>query len=132
AIIPGSLILADACCGSVDGIHVHGGMHRGERFAEANVLRNRLIAYLIHEIGAPVPLQAGGIQRVKHALQGWVWQRTYKIECRFFECPDRSEYFFCFLQWPGVCPYDAAHFFHVQMFGKRRCWRHSKKCEETI
>src|SRR5262249_2862401 len=40
--------------------------------------------------------------------------------------------FFCFLQWPGVCPDDAAHFLHVEMFGKRRSWWHSKKCGEPI
>src|SRR5437867_8661543 len=57
--------------------------------------------------------------------------RTYKIECRFLESPDWFKCFFRFLQWPSVCPDHAAHFFHVQMFGKRRSRRHSEKCKEA-
>ena len=44
AIIPSSVIFADARCGTVDWIHMHGGMHRWKLFAEANVLRNRIVA----------------------------------------------------------------------------------------
>src|SRR5437762_3824204 len=45
AIIPCSIIFAYACCGAVDRIHMHGGMHRWKRFTEANVLRNYVVAY---------------------------------------------------------------------------------------
>src|SRR5262249_10865925 len=79
-----------------------------------------------------MPLQTVRIKRVEHALQGWVWQRSYKIECRFSRGPDWCKCFFCFLQWPSVCPHYAAHFFHVKMFGERRSRRHGKKCEEAI
>src|SRR5207249_348359 len=40
AIIPGGIIFADPCCGAVNWIHVHGGMHRWEHFTKANMLRN--------------------------------------------------------------------------------------------
>ena len=132
AIIPSRIAFADPCCSAVDRVHVHGGMHRRKRFAEANVLRNCVVVDLIHEIGAPVPLQTRRIKGVEHALQGWVWQRTHKIQRGLFECPDWFECFFRFLQWPGVCPDDSAHFFHVQMFGEWRSRRHGKKGEEAI
>src|SRR5438132_4155941 len=58
--------------------------------------------------------------------------RTYKIERWFLESAYRLENFFCFLLRSGVRPDHAAHFFHVQMFGKRRSRRHSEKCKEAI
>jgi hypothetical protein len=107
-------------------------MHGRKRFAEANVLRNCVVVDLIHEIGAPVPLQTRWIKGVEHALQRRLRQRSHKIQRGFFEGPDWLECFFCFLHWPGVCPHYAAHFLHVEMFGKRRSRRHGKKCEEPI
>ena len=68
AIIPSRVTLAYARCGTVDGIHMHGGMHRGKRVAETNVLGNRVIAQLTHKIRTPIPLQTGRIQGVEHAL----------------------------------------------------------------
>src|SRR5882724_6513042 len=85
AIIPCSIIFAYACCGAVDRIHMHGGMHRWKRFTEANVLRNCVVAYLIHKIGTPVPLQTGRIKRVEHALQGRLWQRPTKSSAGFLK-----------------------------------------------
>src|SRR5438045_9371462 len=58
--------------------------------------------------------------------------RTYKIERWFLESAYRLENFFCFLLRSDVRPDHAAHFFHVQMFGKRRSRRHSEKCKEAI
>ena len=37
-----------------------------------------------------------------------------------------------FLLGPGVCPDDAAHFFHVQMFRERRSGRDGEKGKEAI
>src|SRR5262249_16247619 len=102
-------------------------MHRGERFAEADVLLNRVVAYLVHEIAPPIPLQARRIQGVEHALQRRMRNRTYKIERWFLESAYRLENFFCFLLRSGVRPDDTAHFFHVQMLRERRCRRHSEK-----
>ena len=87
---------------------------------------------LIYEIGAPIPLQTRRIKRIEHALQRRLRQRPDKIQRRLFEGPDRLECFFCFLLWPGICPDDAAHFFHVQMFGERRSRRDGEKREEAI
>src|SRR5262249_44821819 len=103
-----------------------------KRFAKTSILRNCVVAYLIHKIGAPVPLQPGRIKRVEHALQRWLRQRSDEIERRLFECPDRFECFFCFLLWSRVCKDYTAHFFHVQMFGERRSWRNGEKREEAI
>src|SRR6516162_2562507 len=85
AIIPGSLIFAYARGRAVNWIHVHLGMHGWKGLAEADVLRNRVVAQLIDEIGAPVPLESRRIQRVEHALQRRLWNRAYKIESRFLE-----------------------------------------------
>src|SRR4029077_9227157 len=107
-------------------------MHRWQGLTESNVLRDRVIAQLIHKIGAPVPLQARRIKGVEHALQSWLGQRTYKIERGFLESPNRLECLLCFLLRPGVCPDNAAHFFHVQMFRKRRRGRDGEKGEKAI
>src|SRR5438552_926046 len=110
---------------------MHGGMHRWKRFTEANVLRNRVIAQLIEEIGAPIPLQTRWIKGVEHSLQRRMRNRPYKIERGFLESADRLESFFCFVLNSGVRPDYAAHFFHVQMFGERRCRWHGEKCKEA-
>ena len=76
-------------------------MHGWKGFTEANVLRDCVVAYLIHEIGAPVPLQAGRINRVEHALQRRLWQRSHEIQRRLLEGPDWLECFFCFSCGPA-------------------------------
>ena len=107
-------------------------MHGRKRFTESNVVRNCVVGYLIDEIGAPVPLQTGRIKRVKHTLQCRLRQRPDEIQCRFLECSDRLEDFFCFVQRPSVCPDHAAHFFQVQVFGEGWSWWHSEKREKAI
>src|SRR5262249_22192414 len=44
AIIPGSIRFAYTRRGTVDWIHMHGGMHRWKRLPKGNVLGNRVIA----------------------------------------------------------------------------------------
>ena len=111
---------------------MHCGMHRRQRFTKTSVLSNRFIAQLIHKIGTPIPLQPRGIQRVEHALQRRLRQRTYKIESRLLESADGFKCFFGLALWPGTGPNYAAHFFHVQMFRERRRGRHGKKSKKAI
>src|SRR6266496_4238492 len=111
---------------------MHGGMHRGKRLTKTSVLRNRFVAQLIDKIGAPIPLQPRGIQRVEHALQRRLRQRTYKIESRLLESADGLEWFFGFRLRAGIRPNHAAHFFHVKMLRKRWCRRHGEKREKAI
>src|SRR4029077_14400466 len=132
AIIPGSIRFADARRGAIDWIHMHGGMHRWKRLRKGNVLSDRLIAQLIYKISAPVPLKAGRVQRIEHALQSWLRQATYKIERRLLESANRLERLLAFILRPRVCPDNAAHFFHVQMFRERRRRRDREKGEKAI
>ena len=111
---------------------MHGGMHRGKRLTKTGVLRDRVVAQLIDKIGTPIPLQPRRVQRVEHALQRRLRQRTYKIESRLLESADGLECFFGFRVRPDIRPNHAAHFFHVQVFGERRCRRHGEKREKAI
>src|SRR4029079_2871600 len=90
------------------------------------------VAYFVYEIGAPVPLQTRRINWIEHTLQCRLRQRSHESERGLLECPNRLECFFCFFLWPGVCPNNSAHFFHVQIFGKRWSWRDGKKCDEAV
>src|SRR5262249_14262176 len=92
---------------------------------------NCVVADLVHKIGAPIPLQTGRIKRVEHALQRRMRDRTYKIERWFLESAYGLERFFRFFVRSSVRPDDAAHFFHVQMFGERWSWRNGEQGEKA-
>src|SRR5262249_6624919 len=76
--------------------------------------------------------KARRIERVEHALQRRLRQRTYKIQGSLLKSANRFECLFRFLLRASECPDDAAHFFHVQMFRERRSRRHSEKSKEAI
>src|SRR5436190_6601438 len=127
AVIPGCVVFAYAPRRYVNRIQMHRGMHRGQGIAKTKVLSNCVIIYFVNEISAPIPLQTRRVERVEHGLQCWLRQRTHKIECRLLESTDRLECFFGFRGWACIRPYDAAHFFHVKMFGERRRRRYREK-----
>src|SRR6266487_2063390 len=132
AIIPGRIGFADARRSAINRIQMHRGMHRRKRFTKRNVLGDGFIAQRIEEIGAPIPLEARRIEGIEHTLQCGMGNRSYKIERRLLEGTDGLESLFCLLLRSRVRPDYAAHFFHVQIFRKRRCRWHSKKCKEAI
>ena len=67
-----------------------------------------LVAQLLDEIGPPVPLQAGRIERVEDRLQGRMGHRADMIEDGFPELPYRLESLFRFADGRGAAPHDAA------------------------
>src|ERR1700730_17298099 len=109
-----------------------GEMYLWRRSTKTSVWGNGPVAQLIHKVGPPIPLQTRRVQRVEHALQSWLRQRANKIERVFFERTDGFERFFRFLLRTDVCPDHPAHFFQVQMFGKRSDGRHCEKGKKTI
>src|SRR5437879_1948837 len=111
---------------------MHGGMHRWERLAKANVLGNCLITYFFYKISLPVPLQPRWIESVEHTLQTRLRERADQVQSRPFEPANGFEDFFAFRLWPNIRPNDTAHFFHVQRLGKRWTRRNGHKGKEAI
>src|SRR6185436_17005266 len=88
--------------------------------SKLEVLSDGRVADFIDEIGPPVPLMARRIDRIKHALQSRMRQRSDEIDCRLFECPDGFKDIFGFVHVAGVSPNYPAHLFQMKVLGE---WR---------
>jgi len=62
------VVLPHTVRGAVDGIKVHGGLHGRKPRTLVGVKSDGLVAQLLDEIGAPIPLQARRVKRVAQAL----------------------------------------------------------------
>src|SRR5580704_17361982 len=93
---------------------------------------DRFVAQLIYKVSLPVPLQTWWIEAVEHALQPRKGHGREKFEGRVSECAQRLENLICLFQRIGGAPYDAAHFFEMQIFRER--WRgwNCKKCKKAV
>ena len=80
--------------------------------------RDRLITQLVDEIRSPIPLEPGGIQRVKGALQRRIGHRADAVKQRS-KLTNRSKRGLGLLHWPGVAPDHTADGLSVQRFWKR-------------
>src|SRR5215216_102637 len=96
---------------------------------------NRLVIIVIEEVCAPVPLHASGIERIKHALQSRIRNRTGKINRRRTKFPNGFERGFRLCQITRITPYDRTHFLQVILFrewGNRRYGRKSKPAVDVL
>ena len=70
AIGPGGVAVPDPARGAVDRIQMHRRVHRRQPRAVFDVALDGLVADLVDEIGAPVPLVSGRIELVERGLEG--------------------------------------------------------------
>src|SRR5262245_31073590 len=89
------------------------------------------VAQLIHEVSAPVPLQTRWIQRIKHALQRWIWERADQIERRRPEAADGLEGCLSLLLSAGIAPYNTTHRLVVQMLREGWPRRYGQESDEA-
>src|SRR5205807_4465991 len=91
-----------------------------------------LVAQLVHKVCFPIPLESWRVQRIEHALQRRVRDRTNEVQGWREFLPDGLEGCLGLLHWPGVAPDHPAHVLVVEMLGERRPRRHDQEGEEAV
>ncbi len=96
-----------------------------------DVLGDRLVRELGHEVRLPVRLQAGGIERIERALDSRERHGADSVQ-RGLLLTDGPEDLVSLLGGPGIAPDDGAHLLQVELFGERRARRNGQEGEEAV
>src|ERR1035441_1482267 len=124
--------IAHFVSGAVDGGEMHGGVHGGQPGGVTDMQRDGIVREFLDEVRFPVPLQAGRIEAVEHALQHGERHGGKKLEGGAAETAHRFEDLVGLLHGAGVAPDDGAHFLEVERFGEGRGGRHRQEGEEPV
>src|SRR5207244_6740655 len=84
------------------------------------------------EVGLPVPLQTGWVQRVEQALQHRPRDRPSDIHCRGAKGTNGFEELSGLVQRAAVAPHDDAHLLQVKLLWERWCGWHRDKPEPAV
>ena len=85
----------------------------GQLLGVFQVQGNGLVAEFVEEVGAPVPLQPGRVERIEQAVQHREGDRPGHIHRRRAKFPNRFEDFLGLVDAAGVAPGDHAHLLQV-------------------
>ena len=122
---------ADSVRRSVDWIEVHGREGRRKLVRLLGVGGDAAIGQIIHEVRAPIPLQARWIDRIEEALNHRVRHGPDQIEQRFADRAHRRSEPLCVFRRRGAAPHDRAHPSMMELGREHRCGRHGHEREKA-